>query len=89
MTICCAGVATVLQLVLGVGDDKLWQALAGVVDDVDDAVVGAGPRLQGLVRPALHAVKLLPELLLHGPKALPLPHVRGLERVAAQHVDEQ
>ena len=29
--------ATVLQLVLGVGDDKLWQALAGVVDDVDDA----------------------------------------------------
>ena len=37
MTICRAGVATVLQLVLGVGDDKLWQALAGVVDDVDDA----------------------------------------------------
>jgi hypothetical protein len=36
MTICRAGVATVLQLVLGVGDDKLWQALAGVVD-VDDA----------------------------------------------------
>jgi hypothetical protein len=32
-----AGVATVLQLVLGLGDDKLWQALAGVVDDVDDA----------------------------------------------------
>jgi hypothetical protein len=32
-----AGVATVLQLVLGVGDDKLWQALAGVVDDVDEA----------------------------------------------------
>ena len=29
--------ATVLQLVLGVGDDKLCQALAGVVDDVDDA----------------------------------------------------
>jgi hypothetical protein len=37
MTICRAGVATVLQLVLGVGDDKLWQALAGMVDDVDDA----------------------------------------------------
>jgi hypothetical protein len=32
MTICCAGVATVLQLVLGVGDDKLWQALAGVAN---------------------------------------------------------
>jgi hypothetical protein len=30
-------VATVLQLVLGLGDDKLWQALAGVVDDVDEA----------------------------------------------------
>ena len=28
---------TVLQLVLGLGDDKLWQALAGVVDDVDEA----------------------------------------------------
>ena len=32
-----SGVATVLQLVLGIGDDKLWQALAGVVDDVDEA----------------------------------------------------
>ncbi len=29
--------ATVLQLVLGLGDGKLWQALVGVVDDVDDA----------------------------------------------------
>ena len=29
--------ATVLQLVLGLGDDKLWQALVGVVDDVDKA----------------------------------------------------
>ena len=65
------GVATVLQLVLGVGDDKLWQALAGVVDDVDDAVVGAGPRLQGLVRAAVHAVKLLPEPCMRGPKACP------------------
>ncbi len=81
--------ATVLQLVLGVVDDKLWKALAGVVDDVDDAVVGAGPRLQGLVRPALDAVKLLPEPCMRGPKAVPLSHVRGLERVAAQHVDEQ
>ena len=75
------GVATVLQVVLGVGDNKLWQVLDRVVDDVDDAVVGAGPRPQGLVRLALHAVKLLPELLLHGPKTLPLPHIRGLERV--------
>ena len=56
MTICHAGVATVLQLVLGVGDDKLWQALAGVVDDVDDAVVGAGSRLQGLVPPVLQTL---------------------------------
>ena len=29
--------ATVLQLVLGLGNDKLWQALASVVDDVDEA----------------------------------------------------
>ncbi len=29
--------ATVLQLVLSQGNDKLWQALAGVVDDVDEA----------------------------------------------------
>ena len=47
-------------IVLGVGDDKLRQALAGVVDDVDEAVVGAGPRAQGLVRAALDAVKLVP-----------------------------
>ena len=26
-----------LQLVLDLGNDKLWQALAGVVDDVDEA----------------------------------------------------
>ncbi len=31
--------------ILGVGDDKLWQALARVVDDIDDAVVDAVPRL--------------------------------------------
>jgi hypothetical protein len=30
-------VATVLQLVFGLGDHKLWQALVGVVDDVDEA----------------------------------------------------
>ena len=29
--------ATVLQLVLGLGNDKLWQALADVVDDVGEA----------------------------------------------------
>ncbi len=36
--------STVLQLVLGVGDDKLWQALAGVVDDVDDAEEAAAKK---------------------------------------------
>ena len=42
--------------VLGVGDDKLRQALAGVVDNADEAVFGARPRKQGLVLASLNTV---------------------------------
>ena len=77
-----------LQLVLGVGEDKHWQTLAGVVEDVGDVVVGARPRPQGLVRSVLDTVKLLPELCMCEPKTVTLPHVRGLERIATQHVEQ-
>jgi len=81
--------------VLSVCNDKLRQTLAGVIRHIYHAVVAAArpsrvrPRQGGPVRAALDAVKLLPQLALHGAKAGSLPHLGGLERVAAQHVNQQ
>ena len=61
-----------------------------MVHHIDDAVVLAGPRLRRPVRPALHAVVLLPQLALHnGLDPLPPPHLGRLQRLPPQHVDQQ
>ena len=52
----------------------LIHALLGLVGAMPGPAApsrGAGPRLQGLVRAAVHAVKLLPEPCMRGPKACP------------------
>jgi hypothetical protein len=41
------------------------------------------------VRTSLNAVKILPELSESVAEVAPHPNVRGLERVAAQHFDEE
>jgi len=53
------------------------------------ALAACGPDTKSWCGPPSTPVKLLPQLLLHGSKAGALPHLSGLERVAAQRVDQQ
>ena len=77
------------HLCLSVRDDELWQALARVINHIDDAVVSARPRLQGPVRASLHTVIVLAELPAPVAEFLAFPDLFGLERVAAQHLDQE
>ncbi len=60
-----------------------------MIDHIDDAVVSARPCLQGPVRASLHTVIVLAELPAPVAEVLVFPDLFGLERVAAQHLDQQ
>ena len=74
---------------LSVRDDKFWQTLAVIINDINNAVAIARARPQGLVRTALHAVIVLAQLAAPVAKVLAFPDLCRLERVPAQHLDEQ
>ena len=60
-----------------------------MIDHIDDAVVRARACLHWSVRASLHTVIVASQLAFPVVKVLPFPNRGGLERVTAQHFDEQ